>query len=77
MLLWNHYYADTKERHWQGEKRMKIHRPMFLINSGVESLNKILAHQIQQHFQMIVYHDQVEFSPYKCGRVYRINITKG
>lgn len=43
------------------KKNQKNYMPIFLTNR-CESLNKILAKQIQEHIKRIIYHNQVGFT---------------
>ena len=57
--LSEHNYPETKyrQRHWRKEH----YRQIFLVNTDVKLLNKILAIQIQPHIKWIIHQDQGGF----------------
>ena len=52
---------DTKDTRTLQKKEK--YRLIFLMNVDAKTLNKILANQVQQNTERIIYHNQVRFIP--------------
>ena len=58
-ILQGHHYPDTETRERQYKK--ENYQPIAIMDIDENTLNKILAKQIQQHIKRIIRHDQVGF----------------
>ena len=61
---WDHHHPHTKS---QIRSLQENYRPISLMNTGGKILHKILANQIEQHFERIRHHYQVGFIPGRQG----------
>jgi hypothetical protein len=65
-LLPNSFYEATitmTTKPHIDQKKKENFRPVSLMKSDAQTLNKILGNQIQKDFKMIIHHDQVGFIP--------------